>query len=207
MTKLKQTDKIFVALDNMLLPEAERVIKKYEGKVYGFKINHSLLHSLAPYKDLNIFVDLKLWDIPNTVVSIVEHVLELGATYTTISTLNSPEVFKQLEQYKREINLLGVTYLTSWSGKEQYEIMREMPTGMWRRHIKKIVNSGFAGIICSPHDIETIEHTDFKHELLRICPGIRTKPTNDDQKRTATPTEAFEKGADYLVMGRSFFNA
>lgn len=206
MTKLKEIDKVFVALDNMSLHRAERIIEEYKDKVHGFKINHSLLHSLAPYRDLNIFVDLKLWDIPNTVKSIVNHAIDLGASYITISTLNNPRVFDIIEKYNREISLLGVTSLTSWTRQEEYDIHHKSPYHIWDTHVSKIIDS-FSGIISSVPDLPIIDKIDPDHKLLRICPGIRTKPTNDDQKRTATPTEAFNTGADYLVMGRSFYNA
>ena len=204
MAKLKEIDKVFVALDNMSLPKAESVIEKYKGKVYGFKINHSLLHSLAPYRDLNIFVDLKLWDIPNTVTSITKHVIDLGASYITISTLNNPRVFDDLKEYNRDIGLLGVTSLTSWTPEEEFAIHNRAT--FWDVHISKIIDN-FEGIICSVPDLKKVHRADPEHKLTRICPGIRTAPTNDDQKRTATPSEALRKGADYLVMGRSFHNA
>jgi len=201
-----QTKRVFIALDNMSATKARDIIEKYKDEVYGFKVNHLLMHELAPYGDLNIFLDLKLWDIPNTVTSIVQHAIELEASYITISTLNSPKVFEQLQQFNRDIFLLGVTSLTSWTQQEEYNIHHKPTYHIWDSHISKIVDN-FSGIICPVPDLPIIDKVDTEHKLTRICPGIRPTSTKDDQARIATPKDAINAGADYLVMGRSFLNA
>ena len=80
----EQIEKVFVALDNMSVSNARDIIEKYNDEVYGFKVNHLLMHDLAPYDNLNIFLDLKLWDIPNTVKTIVSHAIDLGANFLVI---------------------------------------------------------------------------------------------------------------------------
>jgi orotidine-5'-phosphate decarboxylase len=152
-----------------------------------------------------LFVDLKLWDTPNSVCSVVEMILEKGATMTTISTFNNSEVFQCLHQYSEDIKLLGVTYLTSWNPEEQFQITREMPYIMWRRHIERIKKYGFAGIVCSAQDIQDIKRVD--DNLLRVCPGITFKSSNSGQVRTTTPRRAQEDGADYAIIGRSITKA
>ena len=148
-----------------------------------------------------LFVDLKLFDTPNTICSVLENILEKGATMTTISTFNNPEVFKCLHQYSEDIKLLGVTYLTSWDENEQFEITREKKNIMWKRHIERIKKYGFIGIICSAQDIGDINKVD--DELLRICPGITFRSSNSGQVRTVSPTVAQKAGADYIIIGRS----
>ena len=200
----EQIEKVFVALDNMSVSKARDIIEKYNDEVHGFKVNHLLMHDLAPYDNLNIFLDLKLWDIPNTVKTIVSHAIDLGASYITISTLNNPRVFEDLKELNRDIGLLGVTSLTSWTSKEESAI--HATTEFWNVHINKIIGN-FEGIICSVPDLKKVNQADPEHKLIRICPGIRLTSTNDDQAKVATPTEAINAGADYLVMGRSFLNA
>ena len=117
---------------------------------------------------------------------------------TTISTYNSAEVFDMLQEYHDKIKLLGITYPTSWTAQDQYEICREMPDQMWERAIRRI--KGFYGIVCSPHDIVDIKHNDIDEDLKTICPGIGK---NTGQNRVATVQEANELGADYVVMGRT----
>ena len=171
--------------------------------VDGFKINHTLWERTSMFTKYEgeLFVDLKLWDTPNSVCSVVEMILEKGATMTTISTFNNSEVFQCLHQYSEDIKLLGVTYLTSWNPEEQFQITREMPYIMWRRHIERIKKYGFAGIVCSAQDIQDIKRVD--DNLLRVCPGITFKSSNSGQVRTTTPRRAQEDGADYAIIGRS----
>ena len=167
----------------------------------GFKINHTLLeHSsmFAKYEG-EVMVDLKLWDTPNSVCSIVEKILETSATMCTVSTFNNSEVFKCLHQYSEDIKLLGVTYLTSWSPEEQFQITREMPYDMWRRNLTRIRKYGFAGIVCSAHDISDIKDDS----ILRICPGITFQSSNSGQSRTTSPRLAKDLGADCIIVGRS----
>ena len=138
------------------------------------------------------------YDTPNTIKTVVEKIIERGGTMTTISTYNSPEVFDMLQEYHDKIKLLGITYPTSWTAQDQYEICREMPDQMWERAIRRI--KGFYGIVCSPHDIVDIKHNDIDEDLKTICPGIGK---NTGQNRVATVQEANELGADYVVMGRT----
>ena len=171
----------------------------------GFKINHTLLEHSSMFANYEgeVMVDLKLWDTPNSVCSVVEKILETPATMCTVSTFNNSEVFQCLHQYSEDIKLLGVTYLTSWSEKEQFEITRETKVNMWERHLKRIQKYGFVGIVCSAQDI-----SDMKDDsILRICPGINFQSSNSGQVRTVSPRVAQELGADYAIIGRSITKA
>jgi orotidine-5'-phosphate decarboxylase len=197
--------KIIVALDNMDFEKAFGMYVQLAPYCDGFKINHTLLEHSSMFTNYEgeVMVDLKLWDTPNSVCSIVEKILETPATMCTVSTLNNEEVFKELHQYSEDIKLLGVTYLTSWSSTEQFEIIREMPYDMWRRNLTRIRKYGFAGIVCSAHDISDIKDDS----ILRICPGITFQSSNSGQSRTTSPRRAMELGADYAVIGRSITKA
>ena len=199
--------KIIIALDNMSFDDALLMVVQLEPHVDGFKINHTLLEHTSMFTNYEgeLFVDLKLFDTPNTVCSVVEMILEKGGTMATINTFNNSEVFKCLHQYSEDIKLLGVTYLTSWSEKEQFEITREVKKNMWARHISRITKAGFAGIICSAQDI--VDITTVNNHLLRVCPGITFKSSNSGQRRTTSPKCAQELGADYAVIGRSVTQA
>ena len=171
----------------------------------GFKINHTLLEhsSMFTTYEGEVMVDLKLWDTPNSVCSIVEKILKTPATMCTVSTFNNSEVFKCLHQYSEDIKLIGVTYLTSWSETEQVEITREPRHTMWERHLKRIRKYGFSGIVCSAHDISDIKDDS----ILRICPGITFQSSNSGQVRTVSPRAAQGFGADYAIIGRSITKA
>jgi orotidine-5'-phosphate decarboxylase len=192
---------IIIALDNMDFDKAFGMVVELAPHCDGFKINHNLLEHTSMFVNYEgeLFIDLKLWDIPVTVGSIVEKILEKGATMTSISTFNNDEVFKGLHQYSEDIKLLGVTYLTSWNDKEQFEITKEHRIDMWKNHLKRIRKYGFSGIVCSAHDILDIND----NSILRVCPGIKFQSSNSGQVRTATPSIAKDLGADYIIIGRS----
>ena len=198
---------IIIALDNMSFDDALLMVVQLSPHVDGFKINHTLLEHTSMFAKYEgeLFVDLKLFDTPNTVCSVVEMILKKGGTMATINTFNNSEVFKCLHQYSEDIKLLGVTYLTSWSEQEQFEITREVKKNMWGRHINRITKAGFAGIICSAQDIGDI--AEVNTHLLRVCPGINFKSSNSGQRRTTSPKVAQELGADYAVIGRSVTQA
>ena len=210
------------------------IAEKIQDYVDGYKINHigfayinycrddpwaRLNHyRLAPTKE--IFFDFKLWDTPNTVSTVIKRCIKDGATMATVSTFNNDAVYKELEQYNKDIKLLAVTYLTSWDSDEQYQICREMSDFMWRRHLNRVMEHGFYGVVCSANDIGILSGADPRHTLKRVCPGITlpkkydcyfedwdsgniVKNTPSGQVRTTTPEDAEELKADYIVIGRA----
>ena len=197
--------KIVIALDGMDFEKAFGMYVLLAPHCDGFKINHTLLEHSSMFTNYEgeVMVDLKLWDTPNSVCSVVEKILETPATMCTVSTFNNSEVFKCLHQYSEDIKLLGVTYLTSWSEKEQVEIAGEPRHTMWERHLKRIRKYGFTGIVCSAHDISDIKD----NSILKICPGITFQSSNSGQVRTVSPRTAQDLDADYAIIGRSITKA
>jgi orotidine-5'-phosphate decarboxylase len=200
---------IIVALDYTNPLKALEMAAKLRDHVDGFKINHALWSQsvyIKDYTDKELFIDCKLWDTPNTIKTVVEKIIAKGASMTTISTLNSPEVFETLKQYNNDIRLLGVTSLTSWTQQEEYDIHHKSPYHIWETHITKIKDN-FAGIICPVPDLPIIDKIDPDYDLIRVCPGIKYETKLKGQSRTGTPKEAQELGADYVVIGRSITQA
>ena len=200
---------IIVALDYTNPLEALEMAAKLRDHVDGFKINHALWSQsvyIKDYTDKELFIDCKLWDTPNTIRTVVEKIIAKGATMTTISTFNNPEVFDTLNQYNNDIQLLGVTSLTSWSSVEELQLYKETSYDIWKEHIGKIIHN-FAGIVCSVPDLHYIDRIDPDFNLIRVCPGIKYETKLKGQSKTATPREAYELGADYLVIGRSVTQA
>jgi len=200
---------IIVALDYTNPLEALEMAAKLRDHVDGFKINHALWSQSVYIKDYTskeLFIDCKLWDTPNTIKTVVEKIIAKGASMTTISTFNNPEVFETLKQYNNDIRLLGVTSLTSWTPQEEYDIHHKSPYHIWDTHITKI-KGNFAGIICPVPDLPIIDKIDPDYDLIRVCPGIKYETELKGQARTGTPKEAMELGADYVVIGRSITQA
>ncbi len=204
--------KILVSLEN---EKSFQLAGDLADSVDGFKINHLMWPRVSGVVDkigLELFVDFKLWDTPNTMKTVIESLIEGGATMATVSTYNNPAALKAISEYKDDIKLLGVTYLTSWSDQEQYNITRDMESIMWRRALERMQEYGFSGVISSAHDIATIRKVlnwdDADYKLLNICPGITIEtpegqPFHSGQVRTTSPKEAQELGADYIVLGRA----
>ena len=199
--------KIIVALDDVDPERNIEVADKLKGKVEGFKVNHLMWEHTNLIKSLadELFIDCKLWDTPNTVKQVMQRIVDKGATMTTISTLNSTSVFEELQEYKDKVKMLGVTYLTSWSGSDLLEIMNWLPGGnrvMWRENIDRIRPYGFAGMICSAIDIQVVD--PLAPQMIKVCPGIGK---NKGQVRTVSAKQATSLGADYIVVGRAITNA
>ena len=192
--------KIIIALDSSDAEESITTAQQLKDQVDGFKINHLLLEHTSMIKSFadELFIDCKLWDTPNTVKKVMQRIVDLGATMTTVSTLNSLEVFEELQDFRNKIKLLGVTYLTSWNSKDLLGIVHQNAPLLWRENIDRVRPYGFAGMICSPKDLQTVN--PLAPHMIKVCPGIGT---NSGQARTVTPKQAIELGADYLVIGRT----
>jgi len=192
--------KIIIALDSSDAEESIATAQQLKDQVDGFKINHLLLGHTSIIKSFadELFIDCKLWDTPNTVKKVMQRIVDLGATMATVSTLNSLEVFEELQDFRNKIKLLGVTYLTSWNSKDLLGIVHQNAPLLWRENIARVRPYGFAGMICSPKDLQTVN--PLAPHMIKVCPGIGT---NSGQARTVTPKQAIELGADYLVIGRT----
>ncbi len=197
-------DKTIVALDDFNPMTAEKIMDQYATLVYGFKMNHTLFpHTIK--SGLRIFADYKLYDIPKTMCSIVEHLIAHEAEMVTINMMNCKNSLSHLSQYKNDIKLLGVSVLTSWSETDTHEMYQKTIREVYEDTVPKMLESGFWGMICAPIDLS---YPIVKNaELMKVCPGIRqVNMKADDQIRIATPDTALQGGADLLVCGRSFFN-
>ena len=223
--------KIILALDSLDGIEADkiesfldiRIVRLLFDYVDGFKINHTLYglvdHILnIKHPDKELFVDFKLWDTPNTVKNVIEHIIKHQATMTTVSTYNNPEVFKTISGYGKDIKLFGVSSLTSWTDQELNDINGSMFTkvDLWRRHINRISEYNFSGVVCPVEEVQYIDQID--DTLMKVCPGIRldkylsfshTNSTGDytGQIKVSTMADAERQGADYVVAGRSITSA
>ena len=189
-------NKILVALDHSNPLDAFEIVLKLRDKVDGFKINHLLWEQSEYLQNCGeLFVDCKVWDTPNTVREIIKKIIDKGGTIVSVSTFNNSSVFDECIKLSNQIKILGVTYLTSWSREEQYELYNKSIKGMWKENIDR-ARDCLSGIVCSPLDIKDIDEPG----LIKVCPGIGN---NLGQTRTVTPKQAVDMGADYLVIGRS----
>lgn len=195
---------LIVALDVDTKEKAISLVKELKDYIPIFKIGPVLFTRYGPgiineIKKIGsgIFLDLKLYDIPNTVALTVKAIAELGIAMFTVHISGGREMLNAAvnalvaEQNKPKI--LGVTILTSVPNISKEEIIKM--AGIAKE-------SGLDGVISSPLEIKDIRKTVGK-DFLIVTPGIRPEGTGaGDQKRTATPKIAIQNGADYIIVGR-----
>jgi orotidine-5'-phosphate decarboxylase len=163
------------------------------------------------------FLDLKYHDIPNTVAGAVRSATRHGVFMLTLHTSGGREMMAAAAQAAREESaraqksrplLLGVTVLTSLKEEDLHRVGIDHPVGNQVLRLAALAkDSGLDGVVCSPHEIETIKR-ECGAGFLVVTPGIRPAgAAAQDQKRIMTPAEAVAKGADYLVIGRPITGA
>ena len=207
------TKRIIVALDNKNLSEITNLVKKIKSHVFGFKIGKEFFYNygIEGYKKIykisnNIFLDLKLHDIPNTVERALNALIKLKPILTTIHISGGDEMQKVSSNLKKnKTKILGVTILTSLNSSQTKKYYNNKNVNqLVKKFAQNAKNNNLDGIVCSPLEIKTVRKV-VGRKMLIIVPGIRLENQNntkDDQKRILTPKEAIKLGADYLVIGR-----
>ena len=166
---------------------------------------------------LNVFLDLKFHDIPNTVAKAVASAVQLDVQMLTIHTGGGSEMMRAAEKSAQESSkklgrdaplVLGVTILTSLDSNAISEVGYPANVGHQVDRLAKLaVASGLRGLVCSPLEVVELRRI-LPREMQLVTPGIRPADSaSDDQKRTLTPKEAIAAGADWLVIGRPIYGA
>jgi orotidine-5'-phosphate decarboxylase len=159
-----------------------------------------------------IFLDLKLHDIPETVERAVASACQLGVRYLTLHALGGNKMIeKAAARVQREgapLTLLAVTVLTSADESDLRRIgVPRSPAEQVELLAKVALESGAGGLVCSPLEVESLRAQHGAAPVL-VTPGIRPAAgSNDDQKRTGTPAQAIRSGSSILVVGRPIRDA
>ena len=204
-------DKIIVALDVATKEKALALVKELRDRISFFKIGLQLYTAEGPEivravlaTGAKVWLDIKLYDIPNTVGRAVESANNLGVHMLTIHLSGGSEMIAAASAARaNSMLLLGVTVLTSAteqtlreigvSGKMDEQVLRLARLG---------VEAGIDGVVASPHEIKKLR-AEFGDKIKIVVPGIRPSWSEaGDQKRVMSPREALDAGADYLVIGR-----
>jgi len=218
------TKKIFIALDFDSVARAKALVAQLStvpmGQIeLGFKIGSELV--LAGGQELireirsngqEVFLDCKFYDIPNTVSKTAKAAANLGVNYFTLHLSGGREMIEStreaLANFSDPPKILGVTALTSFDQNSwseiwsTYEVAKPLSlAGVIESLVKNGVSWGVDGFICSPFEIESTRK--IAPELEIVTPGIRPPGAESgDQKRVMTPMEAFNLGANAIVVGR-----
>ena len=215
---------IIVALD---VPTAEAALKLVEQLAPvsgGFKIGSELFTSAGPdivrrirERGALVFLDLKFHDIPNTVAKSVAAAMQLDVQMLTVHTSGGLEMLKAAEQAAQETAwrlghspplVLGVTVLTSLDAGALKEIGLDGNVDYQVRRLAAVATkAGLRGLVCSPQEVAKLRQS-LPPATQLVTPGIRTRAEKaDDQKRTLSPREAIQAGANWLVIGRPIYAA
>jgi len=213
-------DKLIVALDVPDLDKAKGLMKQLGGEVKRVKIGLELFTKegsavidLANEQGFEVFLDLKLHDIPNTVSSAVKQIAGLNVFMTTLHCLGGLEMLQAaksaLKESKSKPLLVGVTVLTSHNEKslqQELGIAGSVQENVLR-YAKLAKQAGLDGVVASPHELQVLKST-LGDSFKVVTPGVRPAGSDtQDQKRVMTPREAIQLGADYIVVGRPITQA
>jgi len=206
--------RIIVALDGNDLSQIKKLAQKLKNEVYAFKIGYEFFYNFGinGYNNIKkicpkIFLDLKLHDIPNTVEKGLDALSKLKPTFTTIHISGGDEMQKASQIIKNKtIKILGVSILTSLNEKQTLKYYKEKKiNNLVKKFAKYAKKNNLDGIVCSPLEIKIVRK-EIGKKMILVVPGIRLKKNKaqkkDDQKRTLSPKEAINLGADFLVIGR-----
>ena len=204
--------RVIVALDSENFNKIKKLIIDLKEEAYGFKLGYEFFfnYGIVGYKKIrkicpNIFLDLKLHDIPNTVQKGIKAIDKLKPILTTIHISGGDDMMKASLLNRKFTKILGVSILTSLNNKQTKKYYNEKNLDVLvKKMVKEAKKNNLDGIVCSPKEIKFIRKQVDKNFII-VTPGIRTKKLekiNDDQKRVMTPKEAINLGATLLVIGR-----
>ena len=212
---INNNDRLIFALDVPEISRAKELVLELGNSVSFYKIGMELMMTGDYFNLLDwlvenekkVFVDLKLFDVPATVSKAVKRLSQRGAYFTTIH--GNQSMMEAAAAEKGNLKVLAVTALTSLDQGDLDDMgfkcdVEELVTS----RAKRALSSGCDGIVASGLELEHIR-SEVDQKLLIVTPGIRPVENRktDDQKRVVSVEQAFERGADYIVVGRPIQNA
>jgi len=206
---------IIIALDVETADEARALVQRIGGRVGFYKVGLELYTAAGPeiVRELigegkEVFLDLKMYDIPETVKRAVAQVARTGVRFLTVHAVGSVMRAAVEGRGDSSLKLLAVTVLTSFGPEDMAEQGHtcSIPELVALR-ARKAMEIGMDGIVASPLEASNVRRIIGAGKLL-VTPGVRSAgAAKGDQKRTGTPLEAVRDGADYLVIGRQITRA
>ena len=204
---------IIVAVDETQLDSFKHIVDSLDSNLCMIKVGsvsfNAIGHEAIKYvasKGFEIFLDLKLHDIPNTVKKSIEGLISLPVSMMTIHTSGGLEMMKIAMNAVKDTNIkiFGVTALTSLSDADTDVIFKRTASDQVTAMLDLAQEAKIDGVVCSPHELDLVVS---RKSLLSITPGIRLSESEDDQSRVMNPNDAISKGANHIVIGRPITNA
>jgi orotidine-5'-phosphate decarboxylase len=211
------TDKLILALDVDRADEALALVRLLKSKLSLFKVGNQLFAREGPAivkairaEGVDIFLDQKWHDIPQTVANAVRAAVALDVKYANVHAGGGLEMMQAAQEATKgsRTELLAVTVLTSLDDGALRQIGFDRTVADQVVRLARLAAlAGIPGLVCSPHEIELIRQ-QVQEPLKLITPGVRSaKDDLQDQKRTLSAPEALKRGATHLVIGRPITKA
>lgn len=218
-------DRLIVALDVDSFDKMKALVDELGDLISYYKVGMELYYSAGSdtirylkEHGKKVFLDLKLHDIPNTVGHSVASVTRLGVNLITVHAAGGRAMMQAATRYAKitadelgveRPKILAVTVLTSFDDQGWQEVGGHLPI---QDHVLELAalakSSGVDGVVASPKEAGSIREMAGKDDFLIVTPGIRPSfAQTDDQKRIATPSQAFKDGSSMLVIGRPITQA
>jgi orotidine-5'-phosphate decarboxylase len=198
--------KIFIACDTTSLTKVKKIIKQSKtNKIkIGYKFGLEFMNSkngrgfVSKLRNKIIFVDLKLNDTVNTMLSAVKALRDLKINYLTVHISSGLAALKAVKKISGSTKIIGVTTLTSLNNKDLKLIgYNKSVKNLVAQQARLAKKASLDALVCSPYEVNTVRKI-FKKEI--ITPGVQIGKRNYDQKRSM---EAKKVNSDWLVIGRS----
>ncbi len=213
MKDISIEDRLIFALDVPEVSEAKDIVIELDSSVNFYKIGMEMLMTGRYFelldwlisKDKKVFVDLKFFDVPETVGRTIARLSDYGATFATIH--GNQALMEKAVENKNNLKILAVTALTSLDRGDLDDLGFDCNVkDLVISRAKRAFEAGCDGIVSSGLEVPYIrEYVDNK--LIAVTPGIRPVVNDDDQKRVVDVATAFKSGSDYIVVGRPIKNA
>jgi orotidine-5'-phosphate decarboxylase len=213
MTPIPRAERLIVALD-VATPEAAKALVERLGDAARFyKVGLELFMAGGYFELLEwlvkrgdkVFVDLKFFDVPQTVRRAVANLRGRGASFATVH--GNQAMMEAAAQEKGEVKILAVTVLTSLDRGDLDDLGFSCDVErLVLSRARRALQAGCDGVISSGLEAKSLK-AQYQDKLLVVVPGIRPVKNEDDQKRTVDVAQAFANGADYIVVGRPIRSA
>ncbi len=202
--------RLIIALDTDDLNLVKKLSAFFDPKVCLMKVGLQLYiaHGKEVLEYLSeqgfeIFLDLKLHDIPNTVAKAIKEIQKFNIKMTTIHSQGGVEMINAALDQSNDIKILAVSILTSLDRQDISRLYDNDFEKQFDMLLKVITDTNTHGIVCSSHELVKISDNN----LIKVVPGIRNDDVSDDQKRIMSSKAAYENGADFIVVGRPIINS
>ncbi|MDC1318761.1 orotidine-5'-phosphate decarboxylase [Candidatus Thioglobus sp.] len=213
MKDIKIEDRLIFALDVPEVSEAKKIVTELDDSVNFYKIGMELLMTGQYFelldwliaRDKKVFVDLKFFDVPETVGRTIARLSDYGATFATIH--GNQALMEKASENKNNLKILAVTALTSLDRGDLDDLGFDCNVkDLVISRAKRAFEAGCDGIVSSGLEVPYIREY-VNNKLIAVTPGIRPVANDDDQKRVVDVATAFKSGSDYIVVGRPIKNA